>query len=70
MGEKFFVKSIEKVKINSNIPEDLSIKQIVEYHLGNNEPLIKNIYIYIIFHRLKFYLLLLKQMLQKSLKLN
>ena len=30
MGDKFFIKSIEKVKINSNIPEDLTVKNIVE----------------------------------------
>ena len=35
MGEKFFIKSIEKVKINANIPEDLTVKKIVDHHLGN-----------------------------------
>jgi hypothetical protein len=34
MGDKFFIKSIEKVKINSNIPEDLTVKKIVEKHMG------------------------------------
>ena len=34
MGEKFFVKSIEKIQLNANVPENLEIKQIVDHHLG------------------------------------
>lgn len=35
VGDKFFVKSIQKLTINSSIPEDMEVKKIVEHHLAS-----------------------------------
>ena len=37
IGEKFFIKSIEKIQINMNVPENLEIKKIVDHHLGKKK---------------------------------